>query len=78
MAGIGANVAPKTIIQCGKSIKGLMETVQNYDKVHDLHTLSVPNPALSVDKTKLFNTIKRYQLEIKQKAVVAKLYKHAL
>ena len=117
VANIGANIAPKTILQCGKSLKGLMATVENFDKEHKLHQVSskhthaslmkdedavlkelvksrvfdyvpgrehhtfksvVPNPALSIDKAKLFNTIKQYQSDIKRRVTVAKLYKHVL
>ena len=118
VAGMGANVAPSTILQCGKSLKGLMGVVDNYDDQHDIHPQSsehtrsslkkdedavieelvrksrvfdyipgrdhatfksiAPNPATSIDKTKLFETIKRYQADIRRKAAVAKLYKHSL
>lgn len=40
IAGTGANVAPKTILQCGKSLKGLMNVVQNYDQEHGIHKVS--------------------------------------
>lgn len=40
VAGIGANVDPKTILQCGKSLNDLMKTVKNYDKEHSIHKVS--------------------------------------
>lgn len=117
VAGVGANVAPKTIIQCGKSLKGLLEIVANYDQENSIHEASskhtrssllkdedavldelvrkscvfdytpgrdhntfrsiVPNPAVTIDKTKLIDIINRYKLDIHSKSTVANLYKHA-
>lgn len=116
VAGIGANIAPKTILQCGRSLKGLMDVEDIFDKEHGIHQVSTkhtcssvvkdedaileelqqkshvfdyipgrvhhtfssidPNPALSIDKEKLFSIITRYKLDLQRKANVARLYKH--
>lgn len=34
VSAVGANIAPETIIQCGKSIKGIMDTIDSFDKEH--------------------------------------------
>lgn len=36
VAGVGANVPPGTIVQCGKSLKSLMDTEVMFDKEHDI------------------------------------------
>ena len=50
LAGLGANINPDTIIQCGKSLKGLMDTVNNFDKEHSIHAVSTQHTRASVVK----------------------------
>ena len=50
VAGMGANVAANTILQCGKSLKGLMQAVQNFDKEHGIHAVSTAHTHSSLVK----------------------------
>lgn len=50
ISSTGANVDPKTILQCGKSLKGLMSTVKNFDGEHGIHDVSTMHTRSSLIK----------------------------
>ena len=52
ISSIGANVTPATIIQCGKSIKGIVDVVGCYDKEQCIHPSSAKHtgPSLAKDE----------------------------
>ena len=47
---MGANVATNTILQCGKSLNGLMQTVDNFDAENELHPVSTRHTHSSLAK----------------------------
>ena len=50
VSAVGANVSPASILQCGKSIKGLVDTVNAFDKEHHVHPVSTKHTRSSLVK----------------------------
>ena len=48
VANLGANVAEKSILQCGKSLKGLMETCASFDKQFNVRPPSTSHSKVCV------------------------------
>lgn len=49
-SSIGANIAEKTIVQCSKSIKGLTDAVQNFDRECEINPASIQHTSASLAK----------------------------
>ena len=50
VAYMGANVATNSIMQCGKSLNGLMQAVDNFDKENGVHPVSTEHTRSSLVK----------------------------
>ena len=48
VAGMGGNKTPKTILDCGYSIKGILETLNRFDLEHEVHPQSMEHSDASV------------------------------
>ena len=52
IVGVGPNIAEQTILQCGKSLDGLIKVCTSFDDQHGLHSLSLEHsrPSLAKDE----------------------------
>ena len=61
VSGLGANIAKQTILQCGRSLDGLLKVNKSFDEEHGIHPVSLEHssPSLAKDQKLIMDQLSR-------------------
>jgi len=64
VSGLGANIVQPTVLQCGKSLNGMMDVCKAFDEQHDLYVESSSHrkPSSSKDEHLIIEELTKLKL----------------